>query len=93
MDEHEIAAVLERMKKYRCRTKRPELLKALRMIEEISINAFCDCHKDLAPGEKRFCPTCEIYVIVHGALGCGGSRTCPVMKSGRRQIKEFRRRE
>jgi hypothetical protein len=81
---------LVKMKKHRCRTKRPDLLKALRLVGEIAMNNFCDCND---PAKKKaFCPTCEIYGIVHGALGCSGNRTCPVMLRGRAKIKSYKKK-
>lgn len=74
----------------RKRLQRPILIKALRLINEITSNALCDCNdpkKTSKPGYH--CISCEIYGIVHGALGCGASK-CPVARSGLATIKKWR---
>lgn len=64
--------------------------KALLLIEDIACNAMCDCNdeeKTKKPG--YYCPTCEIYGIAHGARGkC--CKDCPVMRSGRKKIEQWR---
>lgn len=52
----------------------------------------CNCKISKEGGESfERCEFCAIYVVAHGAGGCGGNKTCPSMLEGQRDIKRYYR--
>lgn len=58
-------------------------IKALRVIDLICM-AECCCECDPEKPQKH-CVACEIYEVVHAALGC--CKGCPVAKRGREKLR------
>lgn len=65
---------------------------ALRLIEEIACNHLCDCASMKEKPKDYYCPTCEIYSVIHGVLKCGKNKNCPSMLRGRKLVDEFIKR-